>query len=143
MIRAGRRLCNSAGELRREMIAVKNKNYRLLGGFALMLIGLSTLMRVTLMIFSLKNMDGSFFGMLRIFGMGLLFDIGVASFFLLPYSVYLLLLPSRWSGSLVNRIVTYVFFLYYHPDPDVLLFSRNLLSGWNLRAGSTSSRWIT
>ena len=75
-----------------------------------MLIGLSTLMRVTLMIFSLKNMDGSFFGMLRIFGMGLLFDIGVASFFLLPYSVYLLLLPSRWSGSLVNRIVTYVFF---------------------------------
>lgn len=92
------------------MIAVKNKNYRLLGGFALMLIGLSTLMRVTLMIFSLKNMDGSFFGMLRIFGMGLLFDIGVASFFLLPYSVYLLLLPSRWSGSLVNRIVTYVFF---------------------------------
>ncbi|WP_333864943.1 LTA synthase family protein, partial [Chitinophaga sp.] len=79
-------------------------------GFAVMFLGLSTLLRLILLIISLKSADLTFLAFLRIFGFGLLFDIGVAAFFLLPYAVYLMLLPARWSNSWFNRIVTPVFF---------------------------------
>lgn len=102
------------------MSFLTSKNYRLLAGFAALFIGLSTFLRLTFLIISIKNIDWTFLGMLRIFGVGLLFDIGVATFFLLPYAAYLLILPSRWSGSLFNRIVTYTFFFI---STLILMFS--------------------
>ncbi|MBO9151497.1 LTA synthase family protein [Chitinophaga sp. GCM10012297] len=102
------------------MFSISNKNYRLLTGFAIMIIGLSALLRITLLFISLENLDLTFTGVLRIFGFGLLFDAGVATFFILPYAAYLLFLPLRWSGSLFNRIVTYVFFFV---TTLVLMFS--------------------
>lgn len=92
------------------MFSLRNKNYRLMTGFAVMFLVLSTVLRLIFLIISLKNADPTILAFLHIFGFGLLFDIGVASFFLLPYAAYLLILPSRWSGSLFNRIVTPVFF---------------------------------
>ncbi|WP_341836135.1 sulfatase-like hydrolase/transferase [Chitinophaga pollutisoli] len=92
------------------MFTLRNKNYRPLAGFAAMFLAFSTGLRLVLLIISFKNADLTILAFLRIFGFGLLFDIGVASFFLLPYGMYLLILPPRWSGSLLNRIVTPVFF---------------------------------
>ncbi|WP_126246235.1 LTA synthase family protein [Chitinophaga rhizosphaerae] len=92
------------------MFFSRQKNYRLMTGFAVMFLGLSTLLRLILLIISLKSADLTFLALLRIFGFGLLFDVGVAAFFLLPYAAYLLLLPARWSDSLFNRMVTPVFF---------------------------------
>ncbi|WP_341840290.1 LTA synthase family protein [Chitinophaga caseinilytica] len=92
------------------MYLSRHKNYRLMTGFAVMFLGLSTLLRLILLIISLKSADLTFLAFLRIFGFGLMFDIGVAAFFLLPYAAYLLLLPARWSNSWFNRIVTPVFF---------------------------------
>lgn len=49
---------------------------------------------------------------LKMFGEGLLFDFGVAVFFSMPYALYLLLFPVKWSNSVVNKIITYgAFFL--------------------------------
>lgn len=102
------------------MSPFNHKNYRLLAGFAVMFIGLSTLMRLTFMIISLDNIELTLAGILRIFGTGLLFDVGVAAFFLLPYAAYLLLLPSRWSAGIFNRVLTYAFFFI---TTLVLMFS--------------------
>ncbi len=47
----------------------------------------------------------------RVFGLGLLFDVGVAVFICLPYSIYLLLLPDKWNNTIVNKVFTYSGFL--------------------------------
>ncbi|MFC2109377.1 LTA synthase family protein [Bacteroidota bacterium] len=48
--------------------------------------------------------------MIKIFGTGLFFDIGSISYFLLPYAVYLLLLPAKFYGSKLDKGITY--FIY-------------------------------
>lgn len=49
---------------------------------------------------------------LKIFGEGLLFDFGVAVFFCVPYALYLLLFPVKWSNTIINKVITYtVFFI--------------------------------
>lgn len=47
---------------------------------------------------------------LKIFGEGLLFDFGVAVFFCVPYAMYLLLFPVKWSNTFINKIITYTAF---------------------------------
>ena len=41
---------------------------------------------------------------------GLFFDIGVISFFVILYTLYLILFPNKWIGSLVDKSCTYVFY---------------------------------
>jgi phosphoglycerol transferase MdoB-like AlkP superfamily enzyme len=90
----------------------KKNTYSVLTYFVLFFVLASFIVRLVLLIASFAKSDITVFSFFRIFGLGLLFDIGVASFFILPYSLYLLLLPLKWSQSLFNKIVTYtVFFL--------------------------------
>lgn len=92
------------------MFNKKNNTYRLLAYFAGMLLGLSLLMRISLLFISFRSADITLPAVLRIYGTGCLFDVGVTVFFLLPYAVYLTCLPSRWSGSILNKIITYAGF---------------------------------
>lgn len=92
------------------MFTDKNNTYRLLATYAGLMLSLSLLMRMALLFISFNNADITLFSALRIFGTGLLFDIGVCIFFLLPYAIYLTLLPVRYSGSIFNRIITYAAF---------------------------------
>lgn len=97
----------------KSMPAKHQKNtYSLLVHFILFFITLSFLLRAGLLIFSFGKADLTISALLRIFGEGILFDLGVAIFFIVPYALYLLLLPVKWANSRVNKILTYtVFFL--------------------------------
>jgi len=86
------------------------KTYSVLINFVLFFVLASFIVRVVLLITSFAKADITAFSILRIFGVGLLFDIGVASFFVLLYSIYLLLLPLKWSNSLFNKAITYTAF---------------------------------
>lgn len=103
---------------------MKNKSgiyqYKLLTGFGAMYLSLSLLMRVILLVVSISNAAPTLPSLIRIFGFGLLFDIGVAVFFLLPYATYLLIFPANFSNSIINKVITYSgFFL----GTLVLMFS--------------------
>jgi phosphoglycerol transferase MdoB-like AlkP superfamily enzyme len=63
-----------------------------------------------LLFISLDKSDLTIFATGRIFALGLLFDLGVAICFVLPYALYLWLLPARWNHSIFNRIVTFFAF---------------------------------
>lgn len=90
----------------------KHSRYSALYGFVLFYIILSFLVRLALYIWSFSEASPGFFGSFRIFITGFVYDLGVASFFVLAYSIYLLLLPTRLNNSLFNKIVTYsCFFL--------------------------------
>jgi phosphoglycerol transferase MdoB-like AlkP superfamily enzyme len=67
-------------------------------------------MRVVLLFLSFRSADLNFTPLLRIFSLGLLYDCGVAAFFVLPYAFYLLLLPAKFSNSKFNKIVTFTGF---------------------------------
>lgn len=59
---------------------------------------------------SFSEIDFSIFNFLRTLMTGLFFDIGVISFFVILYAIYLLLFPNKWIGSIVDKIFTYFFY---------------------------------
>ena len=73
-------------------------------------IALSFLVRVILFVWSLNEIDFRLAAIIRAFFSGFVFDTTVALCFLIPYSVYLLLFPERWIGSMFDKIFTCFYF---------------------------------
>lgn len=64
------------------------------------------------MVWDFAEVDKSILDLLGTFGTGFLFDIGTVSFFTIPYLLYLLVVPVKWYGSFIDRIITaFGFFL--------------------------------
>ena len=89
---------------------IYKSRYSILFAFVLFFIGASFLIRTVLFALSFTRADITLVSLLKIYGLGLLFDITVAGFVVAAYSLYLLLLPQKWNHSLFNRIVTYTLF---------------------------------
>jgi phosphoglycerol transferase MdoB-like AlkP superfamily enzyme len=68
---------------------------------------MSFLLRFTFLVWNFSQTDTSFFKLGNTFLIGFLFDIGTVSFFAIPYCIYILLIPTRWHGSLIDRAITY------------------------------------
>lgn len=81
--------------------------YSVLINFVLFYLSASFLVRLSLLLVSFSKADIGIAALLRIFTQGLFFDLGVASFFVLPYALYLLFFPVKKSNSIVNKIITY------------------------------------
>jgi len=81
--------------------------FSLLKTFILIFITLSFLVRLILFFWSISEADTSIFNLTLTFLIGFLFDIGTVSFFALPYAIYLLFFPTKFSGSIVDKIITY------------------------------------
>ena len=86
------------------------KRYRLLTTFGLVYLVLSFITRIIFYAWSFPNIDFSIIGLIRIIGTGLFFDIGTVSFFLLPYGLYLLILPNKFIGNRLDKTVSYFAF---------------------------------
>ena len=84
--------------------------FSLLKTFVLIFLVLSFFVRLVLLFWDFSETDTSLFSLLYTFLLGFLFDIGTISFFALPYALYLLFFPTRFHGSIVDRIIT--FFAY-------------------------------
>ncbi|RYY71833.1 MAG: LTA synthase family protein [Chitinophagaceae bacterium] len=87
----------------------KTSRYSIVAAFYIIFIGLSFLVRTGLVFWSAGKADLGFTGLLKIYFLGLLYDIIVASCFMIGYSFYLLLLPARLNRSLFNKILTISF----------------------------------
>lgn len=94
--------------------------FALLRTFIGIFILMSFLIRLTFLIWNFSETDTSFFKLGNIFLIGFLFDIGTISFFAVPYCIYLLLVPTKWHGSLMDRVITY---LGYTLGLIILMFS--------------------
>ncbi len=88
------------------------KRYKLLFTFGLVYLILSFIVRVSLYIWSLSNIDFSIINLFKIFFTGLFFDLGTVSFFLLPYALYLFILPNQLIGKKFDKSITnFAFFI--------------------------------
>ncbi|SHL62972.1 Phosphoglycerol transferase MdoB [Chitinophaga jiangningensis] len=81
-------------------------------GFTALYLLLSTIVRVALLCWAFPVATLSFGNILSILAKGLVFDSGVAVFFTVAYSIYLLLLPQRLNKTWFNKAFTgFGFFL--------------------------------
>jgi len=76
---------------------------------------LSLIVRLILFSLSFRSIDFSILNIAKIFGLGFIYDFGTALFFILPYSLYLLLFPSKKVGNAADRISTFniLFFIFF------------------------------
>ena len=81
--------------------------FKLLSTFILIFISLSFIIRFCFLVRSITQADTSFFSMANTFLIGLFFDIGTVSFFAIPYIVYLLIIPNKLYGTILDRTITY------------------------------------
>lgn len=81
--------------------------FALLKTFICIFLILSFLVRTVFLFWSFGEIDTSITTIISTFGIGFLFDVGTVSFFALPYSLYLLLMPQKFHGSIVDKSITY------------------------------------
>ncbi|MCI2228682.1 LTA synthase family protein [Polaribacter sp. MSW13] len=82
------------------------KRFQLLKTFGLTFLVFSFIVRVCLYFFSLNYIDFSIINLIKIFGIGLFYDIGSLLYFLALYAIYLLLIPTKLYGSKFDKIIT-------------------------------------
>lgn len=80
--------------------------YSTLVSFILVFLIGSFVIRTLLFCLSLPKADFSIAGVLGIFGLGIIYDLGVALLLTFFYNLYLLFFPSRWSGRWFDKIIT-------------------------------------
>ena len=88
------------------------KRHLLLVALGLVFLILSSITRIALYTWSFSNIDFSIISLVRILFTGLFFDLGTISFFLVPYAIYLLVLPNSLNGSKLDKTITkFAFFI--------------------------------
>ena len=84
-----------------------SKRYALLLGFSGWFLLFSLLLRIVFLLWQLNDLDLSVFSLLKILGTGFLFDVGVLSFLFVISSLYILIIPQKWIGSILDKIAIY------------------------------------
>lgn len=86
------------------------KRFSTLKAFVLLFLILSFIVRFSFLIWNFSEVDKGFISLGFTFLIGFLFDLATISFFTIPYLIYLLVVPKRLYGSVVDRVVTYLGF---------------------------------
>lgn len=84
-----------------------SKRYSLLFGFLNWYLLFSLLLRIIFLVWQLNDLQLSLFGLAKILGIGFFFDIGVLSFLFVISTFYILLIPEKWIGSKLDKVLTY------------------------------------
>ncbi|WP_246337570.1 LTA synthase family protein [Tenacibaculum pelagium] len=82
------------------------KRFQLLKTFSLTVLFFAFIVRTILYILAFKYVDFSIINFIKIFFIGFFFDIGNLLYLLGIYVIYLLITPTRFHGSLVDKVIT-------------------------------------
>jgi len=99
---------------------LSNKRLSLLKAIILQFLVISAVVRIAFFIWSFSNIDSPITHFFKILFTGFFFDIGVISFFIFIYIIYLILLPKKLVGNLFDKIFSY---FYYFLTTLILVFS--------------------
>ena len=84
-----------------------SKRYALLLGFSGWFLLFSLLLRIVFLVWQLNDLELSISSLIKILGIGLFFDIGVLSFLFVISTFYILLIPQKWIGSRLDKLLIY------------------------------------
>ncbi len=68
--------------------------------------------RTALLISSLKQIDLNLFSLIKIYTIGLLYDFIASSYFFIPFTIYLILIPAKLFKSIIFKIFTSALILF-------------------------------
>jgi len=88
------------------------KRYQLLWYFAIIFILVSFVSRVVLMGYSFELVNTDFIELLKLFLVGLFYDIVAYYYYIIPFVVYLLLIPSRVFNSNIHKVIVLAVFFF-------------------------------
>jgi phosphoglycerol transferase MdoB-like AlkP superfamily enzyme len=113
-------------------MSIKEKTNKLLNNrfgpvflVTLLLCSISLVTRLSLLIFSASSVDWGILNLLKIFVIGLFYDLAAASFAVIPIVIYLWLLPSKWYGRKFNKVLLFIYFFFV-----VFTLIFNAISEW-------------
>lgn len=86
------------------------KRFKLLSDFSIWFLLFSLFLRVIFIVWQFSEINHSIFGLVKTIFYGIFFDLGVLSFVWLISSFYLLIMPKKWIGSIVDKSLIYFFF---------------------------------
>ena len=98
------------------MSIILPKRFALLKNFSVTYLLFAFIVRLVLYALSISHIDFSIVNLLKILGIGFLFDIGSLLYVVALYVLYLLLVPTKFHGSKFDRIITkvsYTLFLFF------------------------------
>lgn len=81
------------------------KRFTLLKSYIFTFLSISFVVRLFFYIWSFNEIDFSIISFLRTFITGLFFDLGVISFFTIPFVLYLLLIPKQFYGNVIDKLI--------------------------------------
>ncbi len=84
-----------------------NGRFSTLYAFVIAYLIISFVIRSIFFVLSYQQIDFSFFNVLSILSLGFLYDLGAAIFFIFIYASYLLIIPSKIIGSVLDKIAIY------------------------------------
>ncbi|QRM87832.1 sulfatase-like hydrolase/transferase [Lacinutrix sp. WUR7] len=85
--------------------------FSVLKTYLLIFLTFSFVIRISFFIWNYSEVETSILSILKTFFIGFVFDIGTVSFFTLPYAIYLLFIPTKWYGSVLDKGITYFAFV--------------------------------
>ena len=86
------------------------KRFKLLFDFSIWFLLFSLFLRVVFIVWQFSEIKSSAFSLLKTAFYGVFFDLGVLSFVWFISSLYLLVMPRKWIGSKLDKVVINFFF---------------------------------
>ncbi len=91
----------------------------------LLLCSISLLTRISLLIYSATSFEWSILNLLKVFVIGLFYDLAAASFAIIPLVIYLWLFPAKGYTGKTSRVLLFVYFFVV-----ILTLIFNAISEW-------------
>jgi hypothetical protein len=86
-----------------------NSRYSLLFALILWFLSFSFLLRIVFFIWHFNEVSFGLIDVIKTFFTGFFFDIGVIVMITLPFTIYFTLMPNKFIGSVLDRILLYFF----------------------------------
>ena len=86
--------------------------YRFLWYFFILFVTISLFSRLSLLLYSFPLVDTNIVEVLKIFAVGLFYDIIAFFYYIIPFVIYLFLIPSKIFNSKIHKIIATLFFFF-------------------------------
>ncbi len=87
-----------------------NKRYKFLYYFLIIFIIVNLATRISLLAYSFESVDKSFFELLKTFAVGFFYDLVAYFYYIIPFVVYLFLVPQKIFNSKVHKFISLAIF---------------------------------
>ena len=84
--------------------------YKFLGYFFVIFLSVSFLTRVVLLVHSFSLLDASLFALIKLFFVGFFYDIVAYFYYIIPFVIYLFIIPQKVFNSKLHKIISILIF---------------------------------